>query len=107
MKAVPAADVLKMATVNGAYAMGLDNCDILAEGKYADLIMIDLMQPNMQPIQNIEKNVVYSASKLNVKMTMINGRAVYQNGKFKIGESVEDIYENANRIAERILDGKE
>ena len=106
-EAVPAADVLKMATVNGAYAMGLDNCDILAEGKYADLIMIDLMQPNMQPIQNIEKNVVYSASKLNVKMTMINGRAVYQNGKFKIGESVEDIYENANRIAERILDGKE
>ena len=67
-EAVPAADVLKMATVNGAYAMGLDNCDILAEGKYADLIMIDLMQPNMQPIQNIEKNVVYSASKLNVKM---------------------------------------
>lgn len=54
-EAVPAADVLKMATVNGAYAMGLDNCDILAEGKYADLIMIDLMQPNMQPIQNIEK----------------------------------------------------
>ena len=106
-EAVPAADVLKMATVNGAYAMGLDNCDILAEGKYADLMMIDLMQPNMQPIQNIEKNVVYSASKLNVKMTMINGRAVYQNGKFKIGESVEDIYENANRIAERILDGKE
>ena len=45
-EAVPAADVLKMATVNGAYAMGLDNCDILAEGKYADLIMIDLMQPN-------------------------------------------------------------
>ena len=106
-EAVPAADVLKMATVNGAYVMGLDNCDILAEGKCADLIMIDLMQPNMQPIQNIEKNVVYSASKLNVKMTMINGRAVYQNGKFKIGESVEDIYENANRIAERILDGKE
>ena len=53
------------------------------------------MQPNMQPIQNIEKNVVYSASKLNIKMTMINGRAVYQNGKFKRG-SVEDIYENAN-----------
>ena len=36
-----ATDVLKMATVNGAYAMGLDNCDMLAaEGKYADLIMI-------------------------------------------------------------------
>ena len=54
-EAVPAADVLKMATVNGAYAMGLDNCDILAEGKYADLIMIDLMYSNKKLIQNIEK----------------------------------------------------
>lgn len=102
-EAVPAAEVLKMATVNGAHAMGLDNCDILAEGKCADLIMINLMQPNMQPIQNIEKNIVYSASKMNVKMTMINGKIVYRDGIFEIGEDVEGIYEQANRIAERIL----
>lgn len=102
-EAVPTAEVLKMATVNGAHAMGLDNCDILAEGKCADLIMINLMQPNMQPIQNIEKNIVYSASKMNVKMTMINGKIVYRDGIFEIGEDVEGIYEQANRIAERIL----
>ena len=54
---VPALEVLKMATVNGAHAMGLPECDIIAEGKKADLILIDLQQPNMQPIQNLEKNL--------------------------------------------------
>ncbi len=61
--ALSADKVLKMATVEGAHAMGLTNADVLAEGKFADLIMIDLHQPNMQPINNIEKNIVYSGSK--------------------------------------------
>ena len=60
-EAVRKLDVLKMATVNGAYAMGLDNCDILAEGKYADLIMIDLMQPNMPSRYKILKKMLCTA----------------------------------------------
>ena len=59
-QAVDAFEVLKMATVNGALAMGLKEADILAQGKLADLIMIDLDQPNMQPENNIVKNLVYS-----------------------------------------------
>ena len=102
-EAVPALDVLKMATVNGAHAMGLTDCDTLACGKRADLIMIDLSQPNMQPLHNIEKNIVYSGSKQNVKMTMINGKIVYRDGKFLTGGSEEAVYDNANRISERIL----
>lgn len=102
-EAVPAMDVLRMATVNGARVMGLSDCDVLAEGKRADLIMIDLMQPNMQPLHNIEKNVVYSGSKQNVKMTMVNGKVLYRDGNFYIQESPEIVYENANRIARRIL----
>ena len=102
-EAVPARDVLEMAVTNGAHAMGLTDCDMIAPGKCADLIMIDLTQPNMQPLHNIEKNIVYSASKQNVKMTMINGKVLYQDGDFHIGETKEKIYENANRIAERIL----
>ena len=70
-EAVPAMEVLKMATVNGAHAMGLAECDTLRVGKKADLILIDLEQPNMQPLHHIEKNLVYSGSKQNVKMTMI------------------------------------
>lgn len=100
--AVSAKDVLKMATVNGAHAMGLKDCDTLAVGKYADLIMIDLQQPNMQPMNNIEKNLVFSGSKQNVKMTMINGKVLYEDGKFHIGKEPKDVYQKANEIIERI-----
>ncbi|MCR5692334.1 MAG: amidohydrolase, partial [Eubacterium sp.] len=47
--AMDAASVLRMATVGGSIAMGLTECDTLAVGKKADLIMIDMMRPNMQP----------------------------------------------------------
>ena len=53
--ACPAENVLLMACKNGAYAMGLSNSDCLSVGKKADLILIDLQQPNMQPIHNIPK----------------------------------------------------
>ncbi|BDF04933.1 amidohydrolase family protein [[Clostridium] hylemonae] len=100
--AVDADEVLKMAVVNGAHAMGLHDCDVLAEGKYADLTVLDLHQPNMQPLNNITKNIVYSGSKQNVVLTMVNGRILYENGVFHIGEEPEDVYARANEIIERI-----
>jgi len=95
--------VLRMATVEGARAMRLPRADVLAEGKLADIIMIDLHQPNMQPVHNIPKNLVYSGSKSNVCMTMINGRILYRNGEFYVGESAEEIYAQCGRIVKRIL----
>ena len=100
--AVDANEVLKMATVNGAKAMCLPECDCLMEGKLADLIMIDLHQPNMQPLNSITKNIVYSGSKSNVKLTMIHGRILYENGEFFIGEDPESIYAKANEIINRL-----
>ncbi len=100
--AVKPEEVLKMATVNGAAAMGLKDCDVLAEGKKADIIMIDLHQPNMQPLNNIAKNIVYSGSKQNVKMTMINGQVLYYNGQFLCCDDVEGLYAKANEIIERL-----
>ena len=96
--AVDALEVLKMATVNGAKAMNLPDADVLAKGKQADIIMIDLNQPNMQPINNIPKNLVYSGSKQNVKMTMIRGKILYENGQFTKEYDVEEIYRKANEI---------
>ena len=102
-KAVPATEILKMACVNGAHAMELENDDAIAEGKIADIIMIDLKQPNMQPILNIPKNIVYSGSKINVKMTMINGKILYENGKFHTPISPEEIYKKCEEISARIF----
>lgn len=98
-----AENILRMATVNGARAMRLNKVDCLAKGKLADIIMLDLHQPNMQPIHNIPKNIVYSGSKSNVCMTMIHGRILYRNGEFNIGESVEDIYARCGEIVRRII----
>lgn len=101
---VKASEILKMATVNGAKTMGLNDADVLAEGKIADIIMIDLKQPNMQPIHNIENNLVYSGSKTNIKMTMINGKILYMDGHYYLDETPEDIYKRCNEIVDRLIE---
>ncbi|MBR1476818.1 MAG: amidohydrolase [Lachnospiraceae bacterium] len=95
--------VLRMATVNGARALGLKRADVLAKGKYADIIMIDMKRPNMQPENNIRKNLVYAGDKSNIKMTMIAGRVLYKDGEFHIGEEPEKIYRSCNDIVKKIL----
>lgn len=99
---VDAIEVLKMATVNGALCMNLKDCDVLTKGKKADIILIDLNMPNMQPINNIAKNLVYSGSKSNVKMTMVNGKILYENGVFNINEDPEKIYSEVTAIRDRL-----
>ena len=100
--ALDAKRVLRMATVHGAKAMRLAKADILAKGKLADIIMIDLHNPNMRPSHNIVKNLVYSGGKSNVKMTMINGRILYRDGEYFVGESAESILTKCDKIIERI-----
>ena len=72
--------------------MCLTDCDGLAPGKQADLIVIDLQRPNMQPVHNAARNLVYSGSKENVRLTMVAGRVLYENGAFFVGEPAQDIY---------------
>lgn len=101
--AMAAEEVLKMAVYGGAHACGLPDCDCLAEGKLADIVMIDLHRPNMQPENHLVKNLVYSGSKENVKLTMINGKILYENGEFFIGKEPEEIYAKANEIIKNKL----
>ncbi len=94
-------DILKASTIGSAKCMGLSDCDVIDVGKKADLIVIDMHRPSMQPINNITKNLVYSGGKDIVKMTMINGKILYDNGKFK-NIDIEKIYANAQAIIDRI-----
>lgn len=98
--AVPATEVLKMATVNGSMTLE-HNSDILGEGKLADIIMIDLHKPNMQPVLDIPNNIVYSGDKTNIKMTMIDGKILYMDGEF-IGVDVDEIYAKSAEIMDRL-----
>ena len=100
--ACPADTVLEMACVGGARAMGLACCDDIAPGKKADLAVIDLHRPNMQPLNNIGKNLVYAGSKANVRLTMVNGKVLYENGEFFIGGEPERIYAEANDFMRRL-----
>ena len=95
-------EVLKMATVGSAMSMRLGECDVLDAGKQADIIMIDLYQPNMRPFNNIAKNIVYSGSKSNIDMTMIAGNILYDHGKFADHIDVESIYKKAQEIIDAI-----
>lgn len=96
--ALPAGQVLSMAWEQGADIMQLKDNDSLDEGKKADFAVIDLMQPNMQPENNLIKNLVYSGSKQNVVMTVIDGVIRYDHGSFNVGEEPVKIYKKANEI---------
>ena len=99
---VDAMDVLHMATVGSALSMRIYDADILDRDKLADIIMIDLDQPNMRPFNNIPKNIVYSGSKSNIKMTMIAGEILYYNGRFDDRYDIERIYSRAQEIIDTI-----
>lgn len=101
---VDALDVIKMATIWGAKAIGLDQCGDIKEGMLADITVIDLHAPNMQPVNNIAKNLVYSGSKSNVKLTMVDGEILYENGEFllKGGLDKEKIYAEVQAVIDRM-----
>ena len=93
--ACPAGAVLRMATVGGAKCMGLNDCDTIAPGKQADLVVIDLKRPSMQPVHAPVENLVYSGGKDVVRMTMIAGRVLYENGEFFVGTDADIIRREA------------
>lgn len=100
--ACPAKNVVNMATRGSAIAMGLNDCDVLAVGKYADMIMIDLKKPNMQPINILENALVYSANPTNILMTMIGGDIKYYKGVLYIDEDIEALYVRARDIVKEL-----
>ena len=90
-----AADIVAMATVNGAKALGRD-AGVVAPGKIADLILLDFTHPNLFPCHDVMENLVYSAAPSNVVMNMARGKIIYENGQFltldleKIRAEVQD-----------------
>ncbi|MCR5303043.1 MAG: amidohydrolase [Lachnospiraceae bacterium] len=99
--AVPAEEVLKMATVNGSDCMGLENARTLTAGQQADMVMLDMHAPNMRPVNDVLSNIVYSGSKSNVLMTMVAGRILYESGEFPHCDK-EKIYSEAENIQKEL-----
>lgn len=75
-------DALCSATRVGALSQGRMDCGLVKEGFRADLIVVNLDVPNMQPIHDVLNNLVYSASGKDVVLTMVDGKVLYQDGEF-------------------------
>lgn len=77
---VSAADSLKMATINGVRAVGLqDQIGSLEMGKRADIILVEMNQPHLLPMFDVQSHLVYAANKADVSTVLINGRVVMQD----------------------------
>ena len=97
-----AEEAISAATRDGYAALGFDG-GTLAKGKYADLVLIDLHAPNMRPLSDVRKNLVYSADNANVLLTVCGGKIVYERGKYCIGESLDKIYSECERRRDRLM----
>ncbi len=103
---MPAQKVLDLATLGGAEALNLSNeIGSVEKGKKADLILIDLKNPNLIPIHNsnsLISDLVYSIKGENVDSTIVNGEFLMKNKKFT-RLNPEKIYEKAEEAAEKLL----
>lgn len=99
---VTAAEGFVMATQNGARALGLsDKIGQLAVGFAADLVLLDMNLPQMQPQNNPLAALSYSASGHEVCMSMINGQILYENGTYPTMDA-ERILHEVRQICKRI-----
>jgi 5-methylthioadenosine/S-adenosylhomocysteine deaminase len=79
---MPAETVLEMATLGGARVLGMEKeIGSLEVGKKADVIVLDLNRPHLQPVYNVVSQLVYAATGADVRDVIIDGRIVMQNRK--------------------------
>lgn len=96
--------VLKMATINGAKVLGLeDRIGSIEAGKNADIIIIDMKKPHLTPVYNYYSHLVYSASGSDVVTSIIGGKIIMQERKL-LHLDLTAIMHEVNAIAHAIAD---
>jgi 5-methylthioadenosine/S-adenosylhomocysteine deaminase len=94
--------VLKMATINGAKALGLeDRIGSIEPGKCADLIIVDTKKPHLAPMHSYYSQLVYAASGADVKTSIIGGKIVMQDRKLPLVD-LPSIMQEVRGIAKSI-----
>lgn len=105
-------DLLRMATIEGAEAIGLgDRVGSIERGKRADLVVLDLHDPRLVQMSNVVEAVVYYAAAGNVTHTLVDGSIVYERDK-PMPFDEETVYTEAREAASewlrrsrRLIDG--
>ena len=93
---------LRLATANGARAMGFPESGVLAPGRAADVVLFDFDQPHLYPRHNLVANLVHSARGSDVSHVFVDGRLLYREGEF-LTLDVERIMAEAERHARRMV----
>lgn len=100
---LPVYEVLRMATVNGAKALGLGkSIGSLEVGKKADVILVDLSKPHLKPLHDIYANTVYSAHGSDVDTVIVDGKIVMENRHVKTLDE-QTVMERAEKTAFDLL----
>ncbi|HZR37883.1 MAG TPA: TRZ/ATZ family hydrolase [Nevskia sp.] len=90
--ALPAEAALRMATLAGAKALGLDGrIGSLVKGKAADFIAVDLNRPATQPVYNVLSQLVYATGRDQVTDVYVAGRALLRGGKLMTLDEAETL----------------
>lgn len=100
---LPAYEVLRMATAAGARAMGAADGElgVLREGALADLIVVDIEKPHLQPVHDLVSNLVYCGKASDVETVVVDGRIVVENRRIA-GLDLQQLYREVAAAVERI-----
>ena len=105
--ALPAWEALRLATVNGARAMGYADGElgVVREGALADLIVVDLQKPHLQPVNDVVSNLVYCGKASDVDTVVVDGRIVVEN-RCVAGVDLPALYAGVAAAVARIKAGR-
>ncbi|MEK6335359.1 MAG: 5'-deoxyadenosine deaminase [Acidobacteriota bacterium] len=102
---LPAGQALRMATLDGARALGLaGEIGSLETGKRADVIVVDLKRLHATPGTDVVSSLVYSAQPADVRVTIIDGKIVMRDGNLLLlneANVIEKANHEANALAQR------
>ena len=102
-EAISAETVLKLATIEGAKCVGLDNLvGSLEIGKKADITIFDLSSLNTVTLHDPIKSIVYSSNQNNVSDVLINGKLILKGKQF-IEQNENDIIAAAQSLGEELV----
>ena len=102
---LPAFDALRMATVGSAELLNISHeVGTLEIGKKADIILIDLRKPHLQPIHNIHSLLAYCANGADVDTTIVNGKVLMQ-GRQLLTIDEDELLKQVSIRSKRIVDG--
>ena len=102
-KSIHAYDILKMATIEGAKVLGMENeIGTIEPGKKADMIFIKTDRIHLCPDNDVCSNIVYSANGADVDTVMIDGKVIMQNRKM-VNLDEKEVMKQVKKIAKRIF----